>query len=84
MLWSGPTTRANRNGARTMTWDLGGLPVTVSNFTVQTIEDLLVAVLAGFDTDPVKHMRMAAIQTSLGLRGEPQLAAWRVRSDGTT
>lgn len=61
---------------------LGTLPVTVSNFTVATVEAFLDAVLRDADTDPVKHFRLAAIEGCRVLRGESLLAGWRQRAAG--
>lgn len=47
-------------------YQLGALPVTVSNFTVSTVESWLDAVTLRADTEPVKHMRLAA--RTAGLR----------------
>lgn len=56
------------------------LPVTISNFTVATVDALLAAVLDRADTDPVKHIRLAAIQRCRVLRGEALVSAWRQRA----
>ncbi|MDN5851343.1 MAG: DUF4037 domain-containing protein [Actinomycetia bacterium] len=61
---------------------VGTLPVTVSNFTVETIEEMLDAVIDGADTDPVKHMRLAAVQNCDVLRGADVVGAWRSRAAG--
>ena len=60
---------------------LGDLPVTVSNFVVGTAERFLDAVVLQADTDPVKHMRLAAIQRSRPLVGARLLGDWRARAD---
>jgi hypothetical protein len=60
---------------------LGELDVTVSNFRTATIERFLDEVTGQADTDPVKHMRLAALQHSRPLLGEPVIAAWRARAD---
>ncbi|HET7015224.1 MAG TPA: DUF4037 domain-containing protein [Streptosporangiaceae bacterium] len=60
---------------------LGELDVTVSNFLTTTIERFLDQVVLQADTDPVKHMRLAALQRSLPLVGEPTIASWRIRAD---
>jgi hypothetical protein len=60
---------------------LGGLGVTVSNFTVATIGDFLEDVVGRADTDPVKHMRLAALQRSRPLLGGDLIASWRARAD---
>jgi hypothetical protein len=60
---------------------LGALPVTVSNFTVSTVESWLDAVTLRADTEPVKHMRLAAIQRCRPLLGTELAGAWRDRAD---
>ena len=59
---------------------LGQLAVTASNFTVATIEQFLDAVIDTADTNPVKHMRLAAIQRCHALSGAGLIDAWRVRA----
>jgi hypothetical protein len=59
---------------------LGPLIVTVSNFTVATVEQFLDAVVGSADTDPVGHMRLAAIQRCEALRGADLIADWRDRA----
>lgn len=59
---------------------LGPLAVTVSNFTVETIAELLNEVVENADTDPVKHMRLAAIQRCNSLRGPEFIDGWKVRA----
>jgi hypothetical protein len=59
---------------------LGTLPVTVSNFVVGTAERWLDAVTLQADTDPVKHMRLAAIQRSRPLLGAELIGGWRERA----
>lgn len=59
---------------------LGPLAVTVSNFTVTTVEHLLDAVIERTDTDPVKHMRLAAIQRCQVLRGGNRIGRWQTRA----
>jgi hypothetical protein len=61
---------------------VGSLPVTVSNFTVDTIEQMLDAVVDGADTDPVMHMRLAALQRCRVLHGADSVASWRSRAAG--
>ena len=61
------------------TYHLGPLPVTISNFTVTTVERFLDAVLNDSDLDPVKHYRLAAIGNGRALRGAPTLDTWRER-----
>jgi Domain of unknown function (DUF4037) len=60
---------------------LGGLGVTVSNFTAGTIEQFLEDVIRRADTDPVKHMRLAALQRSRPLLGADLIISWRARAD---
>jgi hypothetical protein len=60
---------------------LGGLGVTVSNFTTSTVEQFLDDVVRRADTDPVKHMRLAALQRSRPLLGGDLIASWRARAD---
>jgi hypothetical protein len=61
---------------------LGELDVTVSNFRTGTIERFLDEVVLHADTDPVKHMRLAALQRSRPLLGAEMIASWRARADG--
>ena len=60
---------------------LAGLGVTVSNFTTDTIEQWLEDVVQRADTDPVKHMRLAALQRSRPLLGGDLMGSWRARAD---
>lgn len=60
---------------------LGGLGVTVSNFTTGTVEQFLDDVVQRADTDPVKHMRLAALQRSRPLLGGDLITCWRARAD---
>jgi hypothetical protein len=60
---------------------IGELDVTVSNFLASTIEGFLDDVILRADTDPVKHMRLAALQRSRPLAGEEIVASWRARAD---
>ena len=62
-------------------YTLGALGVTISNFTVATMERWLDAVTLRADTDPVKHMRLAAIQRCCPLVGAELALAWRDRAD---
>jgi Domain of unknown function (DUF4037) len=59
---------------------VGGLAVNVSNFTADTVEGFLECVIDHADTDPVKHMRLAAIQRCAVLRGGRTVDAWRARA----
>ena len=60
-------------------YQLGPLAVTISNFTVTTVERFLDAVLNDSDLDPVKHYRLAAIGSGRALRGAQALDTWRER-----
>jgi hypothetical protein len=60
---------------------LGGLGVTVSNFTTGTVEQFLDDVVQRADTDPVKHMRLAALQRSRPLLGGDLITSWRARAN---
>ena len=53
--------------------------MTISNFTVTTVERFLDAVLNDRDLDPVKHYRLAAIGNARALRGAHTLDTWRER-----
>jgi hypothetical protein len=59
---------------------LGELGVTVSNFLTGTIDRYLDQVVRHGDTDPVKHMRLAALQRSVPLVGAELMASWRARA----
>jgi hypothetical protein len=61
---------------------LGELGVTVSNFLTGTIDRYLDQVIRHGDTDPVKHMRLAALQRSIPLAGAELMASWRSRAGG--
>jgi hypothetical protein len=61
---------------------LGELDVTVSNFLTGTIERFLDDVVLHADTDPVKHMRLAALRHSRPLVGTDKIASWRARAAG--
>ena len=54
----------------------------MSNFLTGTIERFLDGVVLHADTDPVKHMRLAALQRSRPLLGAEMIASWRARADG--
>jgi hypothetical protein len=62
---------------------LGELDITVSNFLTATVERFLDAVVRHADADPVKHMRLAALQRSRPLAGAELIASWRARADGS-
>jgi hypothetical protein len=59
---------------------LGDLEVTVSSFLVSTIDRFVDDVVLRADTDPVKHMRMAALHRCRPLHGPELISAWRVRA----
>lgn len=59
---------------------LGTLQVTVSNFTTGSIERFLEAVTVLADTDPVKHMRLAAILRCHPLLNAELMDFWRSRA----
>jgi Domain of unknown function (DUF4037) len=59
---------------------LGELDVTVSNFLTGTVDRFLDQVTGQADLDPVKHMRLAAVQRSYPLAGESLVASWRERA----
>jgi hypothetical protein len=62
-------------------YQLDGLDVTVSSFTAGTVDGWLDAVTLRADTDPVKHMRLAAIQRCRPLVGAELVRGWRARAD---
>lgn len=59
---------------------LGELDVTVSNFRTGAVEGFVDDVILRADTDPVKHMRLAALQRSRPLAGAEIIASWRARA----
>jgi len=59
---------------------LGELEVTVSSFLVSTIDRFVDDVVLRIDTDPVKHMRMAALHRCRPLHGPELISAWRARA----
>jgi hypothetical protein len=61
-------------------YQLGDLHVSISSFLVGTIERFLDDVLVRTDTDPVKHIRLAALQRCLPLNGAELVRAWRTRA----
>lgn len=61
-------------------WRLDGLDVTISNFLTTAAEQMLDDVTTRADADPVKHMRVAAIQRSVPLHGVQLIHDWRERS----
>jgi hypothetical protein len=61
-------------------YQLGDLGVTVSNFTVGTVEAFLDDVTLRADTAAVKHMRLAAILRCSPLFGDCLVLSWRDRA----
>ena len=59
---------------------VGDLGVTVSNFLVSSVERFLDDVLVRASADPVRHMRLAALQRSRPLAGTELMASWRSRA----
>jgi hypothetical protein len=60
---------------------VGPLDVTVSNFVTASIGRFLDDVILRFSTEPVRHMRLAALQRSRPLTGAGLVASWRSRAD---
>lgn len=60
-------------------YQLRGLMVTESNFTVATVEELLSAVLEAGDLDPAKHYRLAARAARVSPRPSPRPSRARAR-----
>ena len=59
---------------------LGDLEVTVSSFLVSTIDRFVDDVVLRTDTDPVKHMRLAALHRCRPLHGPELISAWQARA----
>jgi len=59
---------------------LGDLEVTVSSFLVSTIDRFVDDVVLRTDTDPVKHMRLAALHRCRPLHGPELINAWQARA----
>jgi 8-oxo-dGTP pyrophosphatase MutT (NUDIX family) len=59
---------------------VGELDVTVSNFLVSSIERFIDDVVRRTSTEPVRHMRLAAIQRSRPLIGADRMASWQARA----
>jgi hypothetical protein len=59
---------------------LGELEVTVSSFLVGTIDRFIGDVVLRTDTDPVKHMRLAALCRCRPLHGPELISSWRARA----
>lgn len=60
---------------------VGELDVTVSNFVTGSIGRFLDDVILQASTEPVRHMRLAALQRSCPLIGAELMSAWRARAD---
>lgn len=60
---------------------VGELDITVSNFLAGSIDRFLDDVVVRLSTEPVRHMRLAAVQRSLPLIGADLMASWRARAD---
>ncbi len=60
---------------------VGELDVTVSNFLVSSMDRFIDDVVIEASTEPVRHMRLAAVQRSRPLIGADLIAAWRFRAD---
>jgi Domain of unknown function (DUF4037) len=61
-------------------YQLGDLHVSISSFLVATIERFLDDVVLWADTDPVKHIRLAALRRSVPLLGPELMTTWRARA----
>lgn len=53
----------------------------MSNFLAATVDQFLDDVLLATSTDPVRHMRLAALQRSRPVLGPELMASWRARAD---
>ena len=60
---------------------VGELGITVSNFLASAVEQFLDDVVLRASTDPVRHMRLAALQRSRPLLGAETMTSWRARAD---
>lgn len=60
---------------------VGELDITASNFLVSSIDRFVDDVTVGSSTDPVRHMRLAAVQRSRPLIGADLMTSWRLRAD---
>jgi len=60
---------------------VGELDITVSNFLAGTVEEFLGDVVLRTSTDPVRHMRLAAVQRCRPLLGAKTMTSWRARAD---
>jgi hypothetical protein len=61
-------------------YQLGDLHVSISSFLVATIERFLDDVVVRMDTDPVKHIRLGALQRCVPLNGAELVRVWRSRA----
>jgi hypothetical protein len=61
-------------------YQLGDLHVSISSFLVATIERFLDDVIDRADTDPVKHIRLAALRRCHPLIGVELMRSWRSRA----
>lgn len=59
---------------------VGELDITVSSFLVSAVDQFLDDVLLEASTDPVRHMRLAAVQRSRPLLGADLVESWRARA----
>jgi hypothetical protein len=59
---------------------VGELDITISNFLASTVDQFLDDVLLEASTDPVRHMRLAAVQRSRPLLGAYLVESWRARA----
>ena len=59
---------------------LGELDVTVTSFLTGSVERFLDQVVQDADTDPVKHMHLAALLRSRPLLGAELMTSWRSRA----
>ncbi len=60
---------------------VGDLDVTVSNFLVASIDRFIDDVVLRSSTEPVRHMRLAALRRSRPLIGAGLVASWQARAD---
>ena len=60
---------------------VGELDITVSNFLASTVEQFLDDMVLRASTDPVRHMRLAAVQRCRPLLGAETMTSWRARAD---
>jgi hypothetical protein len=62
-------------------YQLGRLHVTMSNFLIASMDRFIDDVVLRADTDPDKHMRLAAVQRGRALVGQELIDGWRARAD---